>query len=99
MLPENASAVVLACCVMHNFLQSKTCHNYCPPGHADNVDLNGNLIAGAWRQDPANRMQHIDPTVHRHPTNTAASVRETFVDYLSNEGALPWQLQYVNRVR
>lgn len=96
--PSNASSIVLACCVLHNFLRSKRCNQYCPTGFADTVDMNGQIIEGAWRQDDANHMRDVRPTANRNAPATAASVRETFINYLSNEGALVWQIEHVNRV-
>ena len=97
MLPEHATKVVLACCVLHNFLRCYRCPTYCPSGFADTTDTGGNVILGNWRIDAGNDLGNIQPTVNRNPAANATMVRDTFINYLNNEGALAWQVNHVNR--
>ena len=78
------------------------CHhlsaNHCPPGYTDAVDADGRIVEGLWRTDLCDGRGTINPTTQRNPQATATAVRDTIIDYLSNEGTLLWQVQYVNRV-
>lgn len=96
MNPGNATSVISACCVLHNFLRNERCEDYCPPGFGDTVDTDGRVVPGTWRVN-RDGFEDIDRTVQRHPTHTATAVRDLFTNYFNNEGALPWQTAYVNR--
>jgi hypothetical protein len=78
-------------------MRSERCAQYCPPGFGDAVDTNGELIDGTWRTELRAVLNPISRSAHRNPTASATDVRDKFVTYLNNEGALPWQTQYVNR--
>ena len=98
MSPDHATSIILACCVLHNFLREQRCNDYCPPGFADGMDMNGQVVQGAWRNERIDAvMRPINPTAHRNPPATATQVRETFMAYFNDEGSLPWQVAYVNR--
>lgn len=97
MSPDNATSVILACCVLHNLLREQRCNTYCPPGYADAMDINGQVVEGAWRNDDGTVLRGINPTAHRNPPANATQVRETFMSYFNEEGALPWQAAHVNR--
>lgn len=97
MLPDNASSVVLACCVLHNLCRSERCATYCPPGFGDIVDVNGAVIDGAWRLEGL-PLEDVEATVNRNPAATAISVRDIYINYFNQEGVLHWQDQHINRV-
>ena len=48
---ENTQKVVLASCVLHNFLRNKSPSPYTPPRSLDRENANGNLIEGDWRTE------------------------------------------------
>ena len=48
---ENTQKVVLASCVLHNFLRNKSPSPYTPRRSLDREDANGNLIEGDWRTE------------------------------------------------
>ena len=48
---ENTQKVVLASCVLHNFLRNKSPSPYTQPRSLDREDANGNLIEGDWRTE------------------------------------------------
>ena len=96
MSTDHARSVILACCVLHNFLREKSCEDYCPPGLADAIDVNGRVVNGAWRaEQQVNR--DIDGTNHRNPPVNATQTREAYMAYFNNEGALPWQVAHITR--
>ncbi|XP_064469716.1 uncharacterized protein LOC135384445 [Ornithodoros turicata] len=51
LLPQNAEVVVLACCVLHNFLCAAQDIAYIPPGYTDYDDSHGNILPGTWRTE------------------------------------------------
>lgn len=97
MSSSHARSVVLACCVLHNFLREQHCETYCPPGYADVMDTNGEIVEGTWRTDPQ-QLVNINHTAQRNSPALAIQARETFMDYFNNEGALPWQSQHVLQI-
>lgn len=98
MSPGHATSVVLACCILHNYLRNQRCNNYCPPGYGDTVDTDGNIVPGIWREEGEGGFGSINATAQRNPSRNANQVRETFTTYLNQEGALNWQTGQVTRV-
>lgn len=97
MMPDNASTVVLACCVLHNFCRGQRCATYCPPGFGDVVDVNGDVVDGAWRTEDMPLLD-IEATANRNAAATAIDVRDIYINYFNEEGAVDWQDHHVNRV-
>lgn len=97
MTVEHANMVVLACCILHNYLRKTCAPVYAPPGYGDWVDPQGEVIAGEWRADQANLLDGIAGSVARNPSLTAVDVRERFMNFFSGPGALDWQDRHVNR--
>lgn len=93
MTVEHANDVILACCVLHNFLRTKNI----APVIADFPGPNGHVYHGAWRDDPTNTMPGIRPTSARNAAATALDTRDKLIDYFDNIGKLPWQDAYVKR--
>lgn len=90
--------MVLACSVLHNYLCSERCDNYCPPWYGDTVDTDGNMIPGLWREEGLDGFDDINPTTQRSPTRSASDVHQILASYFSEEGALNWQAAHVTRV-
>ncbi|KAK4304670.1 hypothetical protein Pmani_014347 [Petrolisthes manimaculis] len=62
---------------------------YTPVSSLDNKNVvDGVVTPGAWRDDrqllPLERLL-------KHPTNEAKAVRNEFMEYFNEEGAVPWQ--------
>ena len=53
LMVENVETVVLACCVLHNFLGRNSPDNYTPPGSLDSENIVENVIQLGERCDPA----------------------------------------------
>ena len=53
---------------------------------------------GAWKAVVAEILGDIDATASGQPPSTATTMQEVLMEYLSNEGSLPWQVDYINRV-
>lgn len=97
--PEKADKIVLACVHLHNYLRASTTSKgtYNPPGTFDIEDLdNGTLIEGAWRKESQN-MESLLPLrkIPRKACTEAIEIRNELSNYfVSDEGQVPWQLQY-----
>ena len=92
--PERATSVTLSDLVLHNFLlKSLSKSVYCAPGLLDQEDTQGNVVAGSWRtENAAEGFRELSPQSHgNNISKTAKNIREVFMDYFMNEGALPWQ--------
>ena len=97
--PDRVVAFVKATIVLHNFLRAKESSVYCPPQFTDGEDSEGNIINGQWRDSfTQDSGLHSIARVGNRGSWTAETVRETFCDhFLSKEGNLPWQSEYVRR--
>ncbi|XP_070390950.1 uncharacterized protein [Dermacentor albipictus] len=92
LLPDNATYVVLACCVLHNFLCAASEATYCPPGYADVEDDYGNIVPAQWRTEIQRRdLLDLEATPSRNYSASAAATRNMFAQYFMNEGAVTWQ--------
>lgn len=96
MTVEHAEHVILACCVLHNFLRMHSTATYTPPNFADSIEPNGVIVDGAWRDDRTNIMNGVRPTNHRNPTQSAMEVRQNLTTFFDTVGRVSWQ---DNRVR
>ena len=94
MTTEHAEHVILACCVLHNYLRTKTVESQ---QLADTIAPDGSVTGGSWREDNSNRLPGIRRTISRNPTQSAIDVRDKLVGYFSTEGRLPWQDTHVCR--
>ena len=98
MSPEHAQSVILACCVMHNYLRTESCSSYTPPGSCDIVDpVLGEVVDGTWRAEGYGILNDIEPTTARNHPAASTETREQFTHYFSNEGALEWQERHIRR--
>ncbi|KAH7943584.1 hypothetical protein HPB52_009250 [Rhipicephalus sanguineus] len=93
LLPENADYVVMASCVLHNFLSEDTF--YMPSNYADREDQHGNTMDGQWRSAAdaeGNAMLQLQPPLGHNYRRSAAETRDLFRSYfVSSQGAVPWQ--------
>ena len=67
---------------------------YCPPGYADIVDSEGQVVEGEWREhaDLAEGLQPVLPTHARNFTVEASNVKNGFASFfMSEEGSVTWQ--------
>jgi len=98
---ENVDRVVKACVVLHNFLKTEAenapgvISAYCPPGYADRVE-DGELFEGEWRNEvdlSSSAFGDVAASSTRNYTQDAFRVRESFVEYFSSVGSVPWQAE------
>lgn len=94
--PDKASLIAMTCAVLHNFLRkSKTsCSSYTPPGTMD-VEEEGNITPGTWRQTQQEMSSFLPlHRVARKPGVEAKNVRAEFANYFVTDGKLDWQEKY-----
>ena len=86
--PDNIDSVVMASCVLHNFLMKSVPNSYSPPESFDRVNMeDGTIVSGfhtSNRRNPGNT------------SNDAKKVRQDFINYFVNEGQVPWQNNFIN---
>ncbi|KAK7175588.1 hypothetical protein R3I93_002497 [Phoxinus phoxinus] len=75
--PANMDACVKATCVLHNFLRRST-------------NLTRTPIPSAGDREAAG-LQEVSRLGSNNATRESIRVRETFMEYFSTEGAVPWQ--------
>lgn len=101
-IPEKVVKYVLACVALHNYLRQTNSARYTPTAFIDSEDMTGNFKEGEWRNERyQSRNGAIRPVkrIRNRKYNTSAiDMRNDLVEYLaSEEGSLPWQLDYVRR--
>lgn len=97
MSPMNVGSVILACCVLHNFMREESITAYCPPGFADSLGVNGEIVDGTWRLDPDNLNDRV--IVNRSRTADGNDMRNRLMRYFNGPGAVPWQIEHVRKSR
>ncbi|GFN80584.1 protein alp1-like [Plakobranchus ocellatus] len=88
--PENIDDVVMACCVMHNFLRIKTSEQYTPQGSLDVEDPETHILETRLRPDGANIAALARGHTRNAPTEPKR-VRDLYTNYFNNDGKVPWQ--------
>ena len=87
--PDNAEAVIIASCVLHNMLRTRKL-TAAGLGDSENPPTH-RLVEGSWRNDPAVG-QALPPPVGRTNTQYAIKQRCLLADYVTSDaGSVPWQ--------
>lgn len=92
---EDIDSVVMACCVLHNFLRKKCSQSYTPSDCFDSEDTEIGSITQGNRTDNSNLI-NLRSGHYTHISNDAKEVRQEFTDYFCNEGSVPWQNKMCN---
>lgn len=100
---ETAKTVVLACCVLHNFLiiheekLPSSFRRYNPVNYCDREDYQGHICNGEWREEGSS-LHNVCYVSSNNHSRVAAKIRDKLAKYfLSPQGELPWQNAVVNR--
>ena len=89
--PNFVQDIVLATCILHNFLRREGRAHYIGPGSVDQEMADGSVVQGDWRQDVL-ELDSVERDRQRNPTHYAKKVRNRLSDYfLTEEGEVPWQ--------
>lgn len=91
--PENIESVVLACCVLHNFLRRNVPAHYTPPDSLDVEDPYTHDIQTGLRVEGSNVVD-ISPVQRRNASEEAKIVRDAFKVYFNTTGKVSWQDKY-----
>ncbi|XP_069813053.1 uncharacterized protein [Dendropsophus ebraccatus] len=84
--PENIDKVVMACCVLHNFLRRHESQTYLSSSSEE---------SGSGLIDAVDQFTSIQPTsFHRH-SHDAITARDLYKYYFNGEGSVPWQEGYL----
>lgn len=91
---ENIERVVMACCVLHNFLRRTRREYYTPATCLDVENLQtGDILLGL--RPESNTFHDLQNSSHRHASTEATRIREKFMNYFTNEGSVPWQQNFI----
>lgn len=94
--PKNIDCVVLACCVLHNFLRKTATAMYTPDESLDNEDPISHEFSDGLRAEET-QVASLSIGQARNASQEAKHVRDRFMTYFNNEGSVPWQERYVFR--
>lgn len=92
---EKTKKVVLACCVLHNYLMSTNKKKYAPVNSLDHYNNDGELVLGDWRRDDANDSSMFPLERPRSSPQTAKDIQKEFLDYFIDEGEVDWQYRMI----
>ena len=98
--PEKVETIVMACCILHNFLRSKVESSsvYMPPGSIDIEDIETHAVRpGEWHEGPQSTglLALAQQAGNRH-SNSAEKIRDELCHYfVSDIGSLPGQWNMV----
>lgn len=87
--PEKASYIVLAICVLHNFLRKRG-GSYTSISTFDKEDNNYFLQNGEWRESNS-QLQGLQTPRYTSFSMNAKMNREQYQDFFNNEGSVEWQ--------
>ena len=94
MSPDNATVVVLACVVLHNFLRTEAPSAYLPRESTDWEGKDYRQHRGAWRQERA--MPGGEPTKVRNRCERVKDMRNNLAKWcVQKEGDLAHQYEVV----
>lgn len=81
-MPETVDKIIKACCVLHNWLRTRSA-SYIQPGLIDEENTNsGEIIRGSFR--PLRSFS-------RNHSRNAHRIREHYSDYFVGQGRFKWQ--------
>ena len=95
--PEKVEKIVLATCVLHNFLRSKSLARaiYTPSDSLDKEDPKTHEVRdGSWRDDSApNGMVAMARQCGNRPPTAAKDIQDELKSYFNEQGQVNWQWQ------
>lgn len=94
MKPDKINFIVLASCVLHNFLRRHATHAYLSNNIVDTELLDtGDIIPGDWRRE--NILDSLQPGYWRNSSQTAKDTRDAYKRYFMQTGKVSWQNKFV----
>ena len=89
--PIKVEKLVLAACVLHNYLRGESVRQRNVEDTEDPVTHN--VIPGAWRSDPT--LKQVSLPSGTNARLRAIAHREYLVSYFSSVGSVPWQMDKI----
>ena len=86
--------VVMAICVLHNFLLHNSNASYCPADLADQILSNHQISEGQWREN-GDSLTPLAPVRPAKPPLKAIEIRECLKEYFIRPGQVEWQWNVV----
>lgn len=94
MQPEKIDKVVLACCVLHNFLRRHSKNVYLSNNYIDREILDtGDIIRGDWRTGIT--LDSLNRGGRRNASRNAIENRELYKNYFNHNGRVTWQNNFI----
>ena len=93
--PERIESVVMASCALHNFLIKTVPNSYSPPDCFDRENTEDGTTVSGFHTNNSN-MESLNNRTQGNTANDAKKVRADFINYFVNEGAVPWQHNFIN---
>ena len=79
---NNVSIVVLASISLHNLLRERSRDTYTPPDFTDEIQMDGNICNGTWRDEASLEfLCPLETTKQNRYSKNAQEIRTTFKDY------------------
>ena len=94
--PNNATKRTLTCCLLQKILRTVSKNSYSLHGFADDIEENGSIRSGEWRNGLHSVMRPLAATTSRHTSRDAESIRNIFREYLYGRGQVSWQWKHIN---
>lgn len=93
--PKKIESVVMACCVLHNFLVNTVPNTYAPPECVDVEDTEAGTTNSGYNCEHE-YMYGLRRRTSGNSSIIATTVRKRFMDYFVNEGTVPWQKNFIH---
>ena len=90
--PDTIESLVLASCVLHNYLRTKSSDRYTPAGSFDKVNKDRSVVLGSWREE--GYLRSIGKQGSNFYAKDAKKIREDYCNYFNSDGKVPWQDDY-----
>jgi hypothetical protein len=88
--PDSAEQIVMACCILHNFLKRDATSTYMPATYVDSEDENGAFVPGTWRTEQ--QLTPLQRCSQRNASEYAKENRNRLAEYfVSRHGHIRWQ--------
>ena len=95
--PENIDKVILASCVLHNFLRKKCANSYAPPKLIGNENIEtAEVILGEWRNS-SSAFGELQKTNYNNSADCAKATRIEYMKYFNGPGKVSWQDKMINK--
>ena len=89
---NNVPIAVLASLSLHNLLRERSRDTYAPPGFTDEMQMDGNICNGTWRDEACSEFVcPLETTKQKRYSKNAEEIRTTFKDYFCGLGEALWQ--------